>query len=226
MQPESVSKLASYIYVEKELITKLIKTGMTFSSVDDIRTILVTHMNPGYDISSPLNAYDDLVLSLASHIVDSNIDLIKEEIEKAQAEMIGIEGPPTTIEEPVPELEPIQFDRPELQDAQRIGVESSQISQIKIPNKIEVRGRLGHKAYTKHKSVSWRKRNQSGMSSQEQFVYSRREQPVQQTQREYIEHFKVYRTKSSILVKQKRLGKQLRIVNPSPEEKQSTGFAP
>ena len=200
MQPESIQKLASYIYVDKALMLKLAETGMRPENVDQIRAILLLNQNPGFDISSPLDGYDAVVMEVATNIVEENMHLIEEEIAKAQAEALGI-GP---IEELPEEIEELPAETPEERTVRRSGVEPKDVL---IPEKRRIVGKTGTVTY-RSKSVAWRKRGQKRLSAQEQFLVARAGQPAAETQREYIGRFKVYRSKGSIRTKQLRLSKR------------------
>ncbi len=202
MQPEAIRKLASYIFVDRALVLKLANTGLDGGRVDELRAILLLNQNPGIDIGSPLDAYDAVVMEMANFIVEDNMHLVEEEIRKAQADALGIGFPEEisdTIEEEVTDVE-----TPEQRIARQTGVEPGEIV---IPEKQRVVSKKGVVSF-RSKSVSWRKRGQKQLSAQEQFIVSRAGQPAADTQKEYVQRFKVYRSKQSILTKQRRLVKR------------------
>ncbi|KKN77150.1 hypothetical protein LCGC14_0363470 [marine sediment metagenome] len=214
MMPESIRKLASYIYVDKALLLKLSETGLNPTRVDELRAILLLNQNPGSDIGGPLDAYDALVMELATFIIEDNMDLIEDEIRKAQSEALGI-GPEEEISEEI--IEEVPGETIEERTVREAGVEREEVL---IPEKIRVvskKGVVTHRA----KSVPYRKRGVPGLSSQEQFLYSRVGQPIVDTQHEYISRFKIYRTKRSLSTKQRRVAK--RVVLSEKERARSEG---
>ena len=206
MMPESIQRLASYIYVDKALVLKLAKTGLQPENADQIRSLLILNMNPGYDISSPLDGYDAVVMEVATIIVEDNMHLIEDEIKRAQAEALGFdvdEAPPAEVEEKLEEAETETIEERAVREA------GGKSDEVLIPEKRRVVHKKTGAVTYRSKSVAWRKRGQKGLSAQEQFVVARTGKSANETQREYIQRFKVYRSKQSILVKQRRLSKKI-----------------
>lgn len=221
LQPENVKRLASYIYVERALLLKLIETGMQVQNVDQIRALLILHMNPGSDISSPLDSYDELVMALATTIVNDNLDLIEEELQKVQGEALGLEFPEEVISK-----EGEGVEKETVSEGITPEGEITRREEVYIPPKIKVTNKKTGEVTERAKSVAWRKRKQPGLSSQEQFVYARVGQPVEQTQHEYIQYFKIYRSPLSIRMKQVRLVKRVSLSKEEHRGEESGGMAP
>jgi hypothetical protein len=231
MQPESIERLAGYIYVDRALLLKLIDTGMDVNNVDKIRALLFLNTNPGFDISSPLDNYDAVVMAIATLLIEENMHLIEEEIRAAQASALGLEleevegigGVPTAAEIEVPAEEE---EIPERAEVRRTGTTPEEVY---IPEKIRVVNKKTGAVTSRHKATSWRQKGQKTLSAQEQFVYARVNEPIGQVQRDYIQHFKIYRSRQSLIAKQKRLTQRATLSQPSKgagPEKSSGEMAP
>jgi len=220
MQPAAIERLASYIYIDKALVLKLAEIGMDVGRVDELRAILLLNQTPGFDISSPLDNYDDVVMALAAFIVEDNLDLIQDELRKVQAETLGLEIPEELPTEVEPEI-PLTKEEAVVKEA---GVEPKEVF---IPERRRVVSKRTGAVTYRAKSVPYRKRSMPGLSSQEQFLYSRVEQPIEQTQHEYIAHFKIYRSKPALVTKQRRLTRRVTLIEEERKrEETAKGMTP
>ena len=217
MMPESVRKLASYIYVDKALLLKLSETGLQPERVDEIRAILLLNQTPGFDISSPLDAYDALVMEIATTIVEENRHLIEEEIRGAVESTLGI-GVPEELPEITPEEEALE--KRKAAAMPRVKPEAIFVPSKKVKQFNKKTRRVTFRA----QPVAWRQRGQEGLSEQEAFVYARKDQPAKTTQREFAVSFRVFRSQQSIKTKQNRISK--RIALGQAKEKSTGGPFP
>ena len=223
MQPKKITKLASYIVVDDDLVKKLVSN---YDDIDVVRAHLSGHIMPGFEgAMSPLEAYDGVVRAVVDEILSQNPEIARQMREKQRDKSLGLEMPEvSTMAEPENVEEASDETGETVEDVQVRRADESR-GDVFVPQKIEVFHKKTGTKTRRNKPIPWKKRGVTKLSSQEQYVISRRGEDTEVIKQGLIKTFKVHRSKTSILTKMRRLFRRISLTEKEERERKG-GMTP